>query len=469
MKKLAIVLAAAWLVAACSVKEDVKPVVSFEAPVFTASLENSTRAYLNGNKVCWELGYDEISIFNKNDENLCYEYSGEDGATSGTFTLASGEDPQGGTALNYVYASFPYDLYNSAEEGGLYVWLAPEEYLISGTFTQCPMVAVSEDENLAFKNVCGFLCVPLYGTDGDVASVTVVGNDSEIISGDIYVSVAPGDDPVSQVGVTSYQYNYAKIIRPSGYEIALGSDSIYAIVTLPPMTFNSGITVTVIASDGREFVKTTSNPLTIQRNVCKLTEAVEVVYPALVEDPVAKKAIEDNLAGTYTLVTHDGDGSYSDSWEISYNLTVNGNVLIAGTLCEVDVEINATFDPESNTLTIAPEAPAGSYYGYDLFITFADDESYLTTIPLTFSLSGDHVLTFNNPDGYYINLIFYYNSAWRYLGDMFIDQITHAPLAKTAPKKVKHNGSVSSNVVTGRAAAMKKASLPVSLGEGKIM
>ena len=468
MKKIAIVLAAAWLVAACSPKEVINTISS---KVFTASIEQGTRTFTDGTKVYW-IEDEEISIFDKSTSNVKYVYAGETGETSGPFVDA-GEAVSPGDPLTYTYAIYPYTGYNEVvAENVVYSYIEPQQYYYGNTFDPYygnSLVAISDNESLKFKNAVGYLKLRLIG-DGStpISYIDIKSNNGEYITGDFYASFASLDaDPVI-VATDDYYYAFAEAIVAFDDEAPVyldASNPLDVWVGLLPADLSGGITVTVIGADKREFTYSSSNPLSIKRGVCTPTAPLKVQFPDLPdEDPVVKAYIEENIEGKYKLATYGSDSKdCTEYWTIIYNLTVSGNITIIGTLCGQSVELTATFDPGTSLITIDTDEAVGSYYGYDLFITFADDTSYLNE-PITFSVTGPHALSFNNPKMYYLNLIFYYNSGWNYIEDMFIDSITYqGAIASSAPvAKIKRAGG--SKNTSSAIKAVSRKELPISAG-----
>ncbi|MBO4475141.1 MAG: choice-of-anchor J domain-containing protein [Bacteroidales bacterium] len=383
MKKVFVILAAAWLVAACAPKEELKAPVKSQPKVFVASVEQTTRAYVDGTSVCWENDgsyADEISIFDKNDENICYVYSGTDGATSGSFTIDPNATPAGGNALSSVYSAYPYSDYHEAQEGVMLYWLNPNQSYAYDSFGICPMVAVSDNTDLEFKHICGFLRIPLLGVaDSHFVSVEVQNNDDEAISGDIYVVPSADEAPELYLGLTQYAYSYVDASLPSGYIMPLNpTTAVNVWLAIPPTTFNNGITLTVTDYDGRSFKLTSSNKLEIKRGVCKTTAPVNVVYPERPADPdltvVFRDFFEDqSKASGWTLIDSDGD---SYGWEYAANAKDDDMTVLSGNgiLYSMSYDFTAgALNPDNWAITPAIGFTAGNYLS---FWVRAQDMSY---------------------------------------------------------------------------------------------
>ena len=116
--------------------------------------------------VLWSAG-DEISVWLKTADNREYKLDGEGGTTSGTFKYAAG--PTDGAAVAYNYGVYPYSEENKlTEDGKLLVTVPVVQPYKEGGFAEGVnvAVAVSEDKNLSFKNLNGYVKVKLYAAEG---------------------------------------------------------------------------------------------------------------------------------------------------------------------------------------------------------------------------------------------------------------------------------------------------------------
>lgn len=225
--------------------------VSFHAEIGD---DIATRTTLGeGNKVLWSTG-DEIVVFEKTtaaNRHRLTEASA--GSTSGEFTRIT--DTAGETALSHNVAFYPYcDAACMPAGKGSYIFTdiyfpALQEY-VRGSFAQksFPMVAVSEGDELSFRNVGGALKLQLRGT-GNVQTIKVTGNGNEYIAGkaDVIVYV-DGSDPKANMQDTAQ-----KTVTLNCGGVALDQETpTDFIIILPPVTFDKGFSVTVTADTGEE-------------------------------------------------------------------------------------------------------------------------------------------------------------------------------------------------------------------------
>lgn len=283
MKKFAVIIAAAWLVAACSLKEAVNvPSPSIvSSKVFHAQIESS-RTFVNDHNVCWSRN-DSIAIFDFNTYKAVYYYAGEDGAVKGDFIASPHNNPGDADALPLVYALYPYNEWSSVDEDGyIDAYFPSQQEYEPGSFgpESNVMVAASTDESLSFKNASGYLKLRLYGEHSTpLYYVEVASNDGEPLSGWGYVHTTLNDDPVVEME-DGFTNDYALVYDSYG-QMVLGDSADAPLdiwFALPPGTIQSGITVTVMDYVDKKTSFSTSNPLTIKRGVCTSTAPVRVDF-----------------------------------------------------------------------------------------------------------------------------------------------------------------------------------------------
>lgn len=163
MKKvLSRLFVSAMLLCACAQVEAPLPQhESAEGRIFEAAFEdNASRTYIEeGNLLRWNAG-DRISLFDGNTLNRQYQFDGETGDNSGTFSIV--DKPYGtGNDLNANYAVYPYSSdVKITETGVLTLTLPSHQNYAENSFGQGAntMVAVTEDTDdtfLKFRNIGG--------------------------------------------------------------------------------------------------------------------------------------------------------------------------------------------------------------------------------------------------------------------------------------------------------------------------
>ena len=222
--------------------------------VFYASLESysapDTRVSVDENiKFYWDAA-DQISIFNRNSQNQSYQFSGETGDKSGTFTRVS--DPvEAENNLGSVYAVYPYQLTFPSVQTYKAGSFGPGANL---------MVSMTDDNFLSFKNLGGYLVLKFTGS-GSIKSIKLEGNGNEPLSGK--ATVTTGVEPAISMASTAGTSITLNCETP----VELGSTPTIFWMVVPPTTFTQGFTLTVTDPNGYVFFKeTTRTDLAITRN-----------------------------------------------------------------------------------------------------------------------------------------------------------------------------------------------------------
>ena len=248
--------------------------------VFYAEIDNNDqyRTILDENyNVLWTEG-DQISIFKKSAINSKYEVSSAAvGKTSGRFTNVStgNDDFTAGGELDQNVAFYPYQdqlsvlkVNNTApttrfEIQGV-VLSEVQEYVANsfavGTF---PMVAVSLNNELTFKNVCGGIKFQLKGTQ-KVTTIRLEGKNNEKLSGPAVVT-AYADDNSPAIVMTSESKKSVTLDCGAGVQLN-ANDATEFIISLPPVLFEKGFTVVVSTADDKNYTVETDKANTVLRS-----------------------------------------------------------------------------------------------------------------------------------------------------------------------------------------------------------
>ena len=285
MKRLLSLTTLLLLLASCTTEIDQqlgasRAVASGEKTVFVASTEGTsspeTKVYADENlKVLWNAG-DRISIFNMTTGKSVFAFSGEDGDTAGDFELVSETD---GTDIDYVYAMYPYqDATTISTDGVLTTVLPAEQYYKNKSFGTGAntMVAVTDGNFLAFKNVGGYLSLRLYGDNVAVSRVTIKGNNGEKIAGKASITMPLGGTPAVVMDQTAT--DAITIVCDPPVTIGTSSNEYTDFwFVIPPTTFTGGFTITVTDKMGGVFEKSTTNSFTVSRNKLDWMKPLKVV------------------------------------------------------------------------------------------------------------------------------------------------------------------------------------------------
>lgn len=286
MKKiLSIMFLFALLVSSCSEEELVKgQSAAFGSLKFTASFEGEeSRTYVeDGCLMRWTAG-DQIALFVGNTLNRQYQFDGKTGENSGTFSVV--ENPFGtGNELNRHYAIYPYSKDIKITEMGIVTATLPAEQSYAensfglGANT---MVAVTHnvyDTFLKFKNVGGCLKLQLYGDNVTIKSIMLKGNAHEKIAGTATITATYDGEPTVSMADDASE----TITLDCGEGVKIGSTAKEATnfwMVVPPTTFEKGFEVTITDVNDNVMTKSTSNEISIARNVINPMAAfgVEIV------------------------------------------------------------------------------------------------------------------------------------------------------------------------------------------------
>ena len=278
----------AALAVSCSVEEINSPVLEkHDATVFYATIDEShpggtdTKVYADEEmKVRWNAD-DRITIFNRNTYNQQYLFTGKDGDNSGGFEEVTDNNTVTGTELDKVYAIYPYRESTEISDSGIITMTLPSEQSFrANSFGPGAnaMIATTADDMLKFKNVGGYLLLKFYGEGISISSITVRGNNKELLAGKCTVNMSDGL-PVLAMDESQATDAVTLTCNPP---VSLGSSSSEAVacwLVLPPVTFTEGFTVTVTTPDGGVFEKSTSKKTVITRSAVTRFAALEVKIP----------------------------------------------------------------------------------------------------------------------------------------------------------------------------------------------
>lgn len=281
------------LIVAVACTEYDEPTISkiiVDAPdmLYVAFEEEETRTYVENERYqCWNSN-DEISFFPVT-YNVRYRFTGETGAKDGAFEKITTEAVTG-SALNNCYGVYPYRQTTTISSSGIINFEMPaEQHYAKNSFGvgANSMVAVTSDKNantLHFKNLCGYLKLKFYGDDVTVKSIELKGNNNEKLAGAATIRAIVGDIPT----VTMTNNASQSITLNCGNGVLLGEDKEHATqfwFALPVTTFENGITITVVDTEGNKFTKATSKSIAIERNLVQPMAALEVVMAAAPKKP----------------------------------------------------------------------------------------------------------------------------------------------------------------------------------------
>ncbi len=297
MKQLSILTSLAVLAAAtaCTVKEqeEVLPVIpqyeEFYATIEQPS-ETETKTYADDLfRVLWHAD-DRITIFNKYTYNQQYAFLGETGDNAGGFSKVGDDDFVTGNDLSDIYAVYPYQKGTKiSNDGVITVSLPAEQTWADGSFGpgSNTMISATSDNKLKFRNTGSILVFKLYGSNVQVSTITLQGNNSERIAGKATVTMPVGGTPSVAMQSDATQSITLNCATPVTIGTSAGSYTEFWFV-VPPTDFTRGFTITVTCADGGTFEKSTEKSVSLARNHIYRMAPIEVVpqKPAAVPEYV---------------------------------------------------------------------------------------------------------------------------------------------------------------------------------------
>ncbi len=242
----------ALLAVSCTLKEPAAPVEQ-QVPEVRAGFEAApgTRASVGQDgRVVWDEA-DAISVFYRTTGNMRYVLKEGAGTPEGVFATTGSFQP--GAMIPYICGFYPYSRSMKLTPDGCFSfdWPAEQTYVKDGFGPESNlMVAVSEDNNLFFMNIGGYLVLPLYGDKVAVESITLMGNAGEPLAGPVEVYANPGSAPSAELGDDAVDAVVLKTKKP----VMVGEtedDATEFWFVLPPMEFEEGFTL-LITCNGEE-------------------------------------------------------------------------------------------------------------------------------------------------------------------------------------------------------------------------
>ena len=280
MKIKLIAFSVVLLLASCQDKQDFSVQETVDTELF-ASIEQigGTKTTLNeNNNVLWLEG-DQVIAFMKTTSGSRYEIKPESaGSASGEFqkvdetTSGSGSGSYEKLYHNVVFYPYSESVFCAKNDKetptGSYnvTFDVPEvQSYVDGSFADesFPMIAVSSDNSLQFRNMFGGLKLQFKGVDA-IQYIQLEGIGREPISGSAeVVCYNDGSDPV----VSMKEGAETTITLDCGSGVQLMEDvPATFIISVPPTEFASGMKLTVISTDGKEQVLTNTSANTIRRS-----------------------------------------------------------------------------------------------------------------------------------------------------------------------------------------------------------
>jgi len=251
-----------------------------------------------------------------------------EGTTMGSFS--------GSVSGDYYVGAYPADnaTVNSYTEGSERVTftLPATQTLTENSFGSGanPMVAKSSTTDIAFRNVCGGLCIRIWATSGSADKIVVTSKSGAKLNGTYTVDYS-GDTPT-----TSLSSDGTDVITMTGDAVTLSTDEddpTKFFVMLPVGTYTGGFNVKVYSGETKILDKDFATATSIERNNIKLYAITQAAASASVTTS-AVNSIGTTTATGNGNVTSDGGATITERgvcWNTTGSPTVSDSKASNGT------------------------------------------------------------------------------------------------------------------------------------------
>lgn len=282
MKKSLIAILAMLLMLSCQVNELAPEYVPAEDDLY-ASIESlgATKTVMDeNNNVLWS-EEDQLVAFMGTTLGTKYQIKEQYvGTTTGGFSkideAGNEEDLESGQEIDHNVVLYPHstsvwcmknDSNNPTQAYKLNVILPETQAYEENSFGigAFPMIAVSTDNKLTFRNICGGLKLQFKGVD-KIKSIKLEGLGGEKISGkSTVVGYVNGSTPTIAMAATDKSYSHVILDCGEGVQLSEATPTTF-IIAVPPVEFASGMKITVTDTDGLSRTLTNSSANTIKRS-----------------------------------------------------------------------------------------------------------------------------------------------------------------------------------------------------------
>lgn len=245
--------------------------------------KNATKTIMDeSNNILWSEN-DQIMAFMKSSYGHKYQvkpsFVGKSYADFSMVSSGNGNDLSAGNEWEHNVVYYPYsediECLKSGANYELEVNLPSEQVYVPDSFANgsMAMVAVSESNNITFKNVLGAIKLQIKGTQ-KVKSITLQGKNNEKLSGAATVT-AYSDETKPAITMAADALKSVTLNCGNGVQLN-ESKATEFIVSLPPVLFSKGFTVTVNDSDGHTYAIETDKVNTILRSSLLLMPIIKL-------------------------------------------------------------------------------------------------------------------------------------------------------------------------------------------------
>lgn len=385
----------------CGCQKDHVSELAQERGTIHATIEDisATRTVMDeNNNIRWSEG-DQIVGFMKSTLGVKYQVTAASvGKTSASFEEVSSGGLNAGTELEHITAYYPYSSSVSAAKSGsnytLDVILPTEQSYVAESFGNgaMPMVAVSETNNITFRNVCGGMKLQLKGTQ-KVTSIKVEGKNGELLSGAATVT-AYTDETKPAITMASDASTSVTLNCGDGVQLNESTATEF-ILAMPPVLFSKGFTVIITDSSSQTYTVETDKANEVKRSTILVMPTVtfdssdaEVSIVNLSKEGNANSYIVSS-AGSYKFTPTKGNSNESVGtiasavtlWEsFGTDVTPSAGDLIKNVKYEggvISFETPLLFK-EGNAIIAAKDAAGTILWSWHIWLTDQPEEQVYT-------------------------------------------------------------------------------------------
>ena len=322
-KSLSVLLAAFLSLTACQNIEQLVPEVTDD--VLSAQIEQDevTKTVLGeSNNILWSEN-DQIVAFMKTSYGHKYQiqpsFAGKTYADFSKVSSANGDDISAGMEWDHIVAYYPYaeeiSCAKADDSYALDVELPAEQTYAENSFGNAtfPMVAVSDDNDITFKNVCGGIKLLLKGTQ-KITSITIQGKNNEILSGSATVTAYNyGTPDITMTGTDAASQSVTLNCGTEGIQLNENTATEF-IISLPPVVFTEGFTINMTDSESNTYTVGTNEENSVLRSSLLVMPVVNVGGSEEFENVTFSITISRNITKSSSYAEHV-DVVYYEVWD----------------------------------------------------------------------------------------------------------------------------------------------------------
>ena len=269
-----------FLIFSCQKYEQMMPEYKIDKDLYVSveSLVSAKTSIDQDNNILWSAG-DQLIAFMQTTLGEKYQIKDEYvGSFNGGFSYVSdsvaGDDLETGQEIDHNVILYPYNedatCWRNDDENPTASYLVRTELPYIQSYAEnsfanesFPMIAVSDDNRLTFRNVCGCIKLRFVGTH-KLKSIKLEGLAGEVLSGPCSIATyVNGNAPSVEMSSTGNK----SVILDCGEGVQLDETNPKTfVITVPPVTFESGMKITVTDTYGFTQVLTNSSANTVRRS-----------------------------------------------------------------------------------------------------------------------------------------------------------------------------------------------------------